>query len=530
MNGALRKNQSHLHGGRTFPWALVVIFCFGVGLRLLKFVLAGPVSFDEAWSHWTGAKSIPELLKIVFIDKHPPLYYFFMHFWNYFFYSEIWIRLPSLMLSIVNLFLFYLIAKQIFKPKNTFLLIALFLFALAPFQVDYSAIARMYIPATTLLLISTYSFFRLVESPDRKWLLINMGSNVLALLTHYVCGFAIPVQFAFLSIGFIGKRIEKRTLFSWLKYHLPILVVIIILVPIVISQIRTGGVSPRWLAEMHGVPSLRKLAETGAMMDLTHGLTSSWHLPVMVFFMALIVLGLFMRTNPQRNGGSFRLGFHPDFRIWYLAGLYTVPIGIFWTISQVAPLFHERYFIPFYFAWFIIVTVGIQRIPFKYFRVVIVIATSVIVMLSTYKYIFRPYQESDWRAKTHIISENWKDGDVLLVMPPADYIRFSFYLRAAKDIPFDQDLYRQFLTSRKDTITAEVLSRVFLTEDFPYGRIWYHEESGTGLSADFYLHKEHTMLNFFDKHFQDVPEMEFSDKRGILKLYIVKQSPDNSVK
>src|SRR3989338_7261294 len=96
-------------------------------------------------------------------DFHPPLYYLFMKIWtNIFGYSEISLRMPSVLFSLLTGYMIYLIGKKIdsgrarmTKNSNVGLWSgALFLFN--PLIIYYSQEARMYMMATFLLTASLY--------------------------------------------------------------------------------------------------------------------------------------------------------------------------------------------------------------------------------------------------------------------------------------------------------------------------------------------------------------------------------------
>src|SRR3989338_11157664 len=84
-------------------------------------------------------------------DFHPPLYYLFMKLWtNFFGYSEIALRVPSVLFSLLTGYVIYLIGG-IWSA-------AFFLFN--PLIVYYSQEARMYMMATFLLTAGLFYFIK----------------------------------------------------------------------------------------------------------------------------------------------------------------------------------------------------------------------------------------------------------------------------------------------------------------------------------------------------------------------------------
>ena len=96
-------------------------------------------------------------------DFHPPLYYLFLKFWtNFFGYSEIALRMPSVLFSLGAGWFVYLIGKKI-KNKTVGLWAAAF-FLFNPLVVYYSQEARMYMMATFLLTGMLHFFIKLLDT------------------------------------------------------------------------------------------------------------------------------------------------------------------------------------------------------------------------------------------------------------------------------------------------------------------------------------------------------------------------------
>jgi len=93
-------------------------------------------------------------------DFHPPLYYLFMKLWtNVFGYTEISLRMPSIIASLLTGWLVYLLGKKIKDEKTGRYAMLFFLFN--PLIVYYSQEARMYMMTTFFL---TVALFFLVDS------------------------------------------------------------------------------------------------------------------------------------------------------------------------------------------------------------------------------------------------------------------------------------------------------------------------------------------------------------------------------
>src|SRR3990172_9702928 len=115
-------------------------------------------------------------------DFHPPLYYLFMKLWTGVFgYSEVALRMPSIIFSLLTGWVIYLIGG----------LWASALFLFNPLVVYYSQEARMYM-MVTFFLTGAFYFFN-----NKKWLLFSLLS-ILSFYTFYGSIFFIAAFFLYL--------------------------------------------------------------------------------------------------------------------------------------------------------------------------------------------------------------------------------------------------------------------------------------------------------------------------------------------
>jgi uncharacterized membrane protein len=156
-------------------------------------------------------------------DFHPPLYYLLMKFWTSIFgYSEIALRLPSVIFSLATGWVIYLICRRQKKFIDPLLATGLFLFN--PLVVYYSQEARMYMFAVFLLTMSLFYFLKILQVITRSEIPLRGKSQKLkvksfiffntfiglSLLTFYGSIFLIA---AFLLI-FLFKKQYKYFLLS----------------------------------------------------------------------------------------------------------------------------------------------------------------------------------------------------------------------------------------------------------------------------------------------------------------------------
>jgi len=128
-------------------------------------------------------------------DFHPPLYYLFMKVWtNVFGYSEIALRMPSVLFSLLTGYVVYLIGG----------VWAAMFFLFNPLIVYYSQEARMYMMTTFLLTVSLYYLTKMLQNQKSKIksqkldVLFFSISISLAFLTFYGSVFLIVAMLLYL--------------------------------------------------------------------------------------------------------------------------------------------------------------------------------------------------------------------------------------------------------------------------------------------------------------------------------------------
>jgi uncharacterized membrane protein len=121
---------------------LFVIFLVALLLRLSNL---GQKSLwlDEGFSAYQAVSPATAVLTNV-DNSHPPLYYVLLHYWvGRFGPGEVSIRLPSVLISLANLVLLYLLARFLLNEEVA--LAATALLALSPLDIWYAQEARMYL-------------------------------------------------------------------------------------------------------------------------------------------------------------------------------------------------------------------------------------------------------------------------------------------------------------------------------------------------------------------------------------------------
>ena len=171
-------------------WTLTAFVVLGLLLRWP--LLDRSVWFDEVCMSDQRIGTLPQLLAVLFVDIHPPLYVTFMHFWNGVFGDgEVSMRIPPLLCGLASIPLVYWAGYRL-VGRNASLWASLLL-ALSPVHLWYSVEARLYAPMVACTLFAVGAFDRLTDretaAPRWLWWLHVLNVAVMLALHYYLAIF-----------------------------------------------------------------------------------------------------------------------------------------------------------------------------------------------------------------------------------------------------------------------------------------------------------------------------------------------------
>ncbi len=116
----------------------------GIILRIAYWLKNRPLEFDEAVVWKVANLHVKDILSGNFFEFrfHPPLFYLFIHYWKYISESEIWLRLPSFIASILSIYLLFIFLKILFNKKVATL--GVFLYSTSAFLNQWATQLRIY--------------------------------------------------------------------------------------------------------------------------------------------------------------------------------------------------------------------------------------------------------------------------------------------------------------------------------------------------------------------------------------------------
>jgi hypothetical protein len=146
---------------------------------------------DESWSMWAILAPLPETLKRVAQDVHPPLYFVALNAWvRLAGKSTFAVRMLSIIFGAPGLAVTYVIGKQLFDKWTA--IAATLLLGTTSFFVYYARETRMYTLLMSLAAFSTWAYLRWLRRPTTIRLIAYSATIAALPYTHY-CGSLITL-------------------------------------------------------------------------------------------------------------------------------------------------------------------------------------------------------------------------------------------------------------------------------------------------------------------------------------------------
>lgn len=263
---------------QPYWWGMVLVLLLASATRLHQLDTRS-LWEDEGWTLVLAqGPTIPDIVQRMAFDQHPPLYFVFIHLWrgatgN----TEFALRMLSVLTGIIAVAGIYQLGRHLFNPLSG-LMAALFL-ALSDHHIDLSQDVRHYAQLTTLIILSTWYYFRLIQTnqPSRATRIGYVLISVALLYSHYLGGFVLICHAVHLLVSV--RPLKKLW---WVGFHFgAVCLAFLPWLPIVIHQNQV-----RWKTPLYYLNALPNNHQTyvmvrDALVGKQFGLT-----------LALLLLGL----------------------------------------------------------------------------------------------------------------------------------------------------------------------------------------------------------------------------------------------
>lgn len=391
----------------------MILFILVIGLILRLISLNQSLWLDEAINILAAQKySLWGMVTQYAVgDFHPPGWFIILWIWGKLFgYSEIVLRLPSVLFGVLTIYITYLIWKKLFS-KNLGLIAALFL-SVNPLHIYYSQETRMYALAAVAVAINMLLLIKMVKG-EKVNLVFLIISNFAVLMSDYVAYFILPTQFIFLLL-IKRKEILKR----WISAFAITLIMGVWWLPIFLAQLDTGAIAssnlPAWKFVVGGF-DLKALPLTFVKFIIGRiSLANKIIYALVLFPVGSLFAYLLWRSIKYMSNFSRSL-----ILTWVI-----IPPLIATIISLVVPVysyFRVLFIIP---GFVILIAMGILSFKNK-IRYGLFATTVFIQLFCALVYLLNPtYQREDWKGLVNFFKS--RQPQVILfessgTLPPFDY-------------------------------------------------------------------------------------------------------------
>jgi hypothetical protein len=350
---------------------LSILLVIGLLLRVVN-AFATQLWRDEVYIFFTSQNSVINLLLQRHWDTaHPSLYFIFLHFWQKINITPIFLRLPSLIISIFILYSIPVIAKKL-NPKNAiFPYLALFFYSFSHAQISLNMVARPYPFVILFMLISIVVFLeflkRKADKIGKKEIILFVLANFFIFFSDYSgiwLLFSYSIFFIFYFLMFHDESSRKKTIFKGLLLSL---LFCSILLPILIINLSTSlGLETQLIAQFNTGSLLTPIFEH---ITFFSGATSV-NLSIVIFLISLLGGAKLLIDN--KKSGLFLLSILIcPIILSYIFSLLVKPIfmGRNLLLVNIAVIFGLSYFLSLlskskYLIWILIFTLIIYSINF----------------------------------------------------------------------------------------------------------------------------------------------------------------------
>jgi len=311
---------------------------------LLHLTLNGPrlasQSFwlDETFTVFYAQQPISRIVARATYDQNPPLYVILVRFWiRSFGDSEAAVRSFSLLSSALAIAATFAFARRFLDERTSFA--SAILLTVSSVHAYYAREARSYALVELLSVVSFYACCALVERPTRCKLAVLAAVNALLLYTHFAAVFVLLVQVLWVVASRRGAPKRK------LAVGLAVAGGLILFLPwlrFVYANLPVPG--RYWLAR----PDLDSL------FSLLCAFAGS---RALLLADAVIILGVIVASRSRNELPVTR-----DEKLLLLALWAFVPIAGDYALSQLVPMFRERYVLYASIGLILLTTYSLSRI------------------------------------------------------------------------------------------------------------------------------------------------------------------------
>lgn len=357
------------------------------------------------------------LSNFIKIDNHPPFYYLLLRFVSLIFgYSELALRLPSIVFGVLTILVIYKIDNALNQKSVRVGYLLALLLATSQIHIYYSQEVRMYSLAIFLVSLSAYLFINNLKKNSKfVWILFGLV-NTLILLTDY-----LPIlMFAAFFVWAIVNERDKKWWLNFILSYVPVGLIFVLWLPTFLIQSANGkwllATVPDW-SQTSGAANFRQVALVWMKYvfgRITFENKNLYYL--MVAFVSFPYIYLFSKVCSKKTINNFYL-------YWFF-----VPVIGALAISTIIPAFNYFRIIFVLPAFYGLLMLGYRKIKKSTIAWVLYLVLILInlVSLSIY-YTNAKNQREDWKGAIAIVNQNIEANEVVLFSYPEPFAPYRWY-------------------------------------------------------------------------------------------------------
>lgn len=397
---------------------LAILFILAFLIRLIA--INQSLWLDEATSVMAAKHlSYGEILfKFSPFDFHPPGYYFFLKFWTSIFgFSEIAIRMPSVISSILTGYVVYLIGKKISSLEIGWWAAVFYLFN--PLVVYYSQEARMYSLVTLFLTILIYILLltgKLFYSQNQKSKIKSQKYNSKA-KSYLIVGILVFLSvFTFYgSVLFITSLIIyfiiKRNYQTAFYFIISLFLILLLLSPLLFQQLDNAksmlSVVANWKSVLGGADIKNLIL---IPLKFTSGRISFF--PKIIYYVLsglwALIISYFVFKGTMKN----------RFMGWLLVG--SIILGLM--ISFITPMLQYFRFVYLLPVMAILISEGVKGLEVKGLASIVrIFVLSGFIVWSLAYLLIPQFHREDWKS---LATDLPKQSKIYMIISSSDALSY----------------------------------------------------------------------------------------------------------
>ncbi|MFL6623375.1 MAG: glycosyltransferase family 39 protein [Sulfurifustis sp.] len=379
-------------------------------LRLL-FLAEHSYWVDELFSIEFARQSIPEIIRVAATqDAHPPLYYVLLSLWmSWFGESEMATRSLSVVLGVLFVGVVFGLGTVLYGRRVGIL--AGVLSAGASFAIYYAQEARMYTLLAFLAVLSTFFLWKACGRATIGRLSAYVLTATLLVYTHNYGLFMVAAHAAYVGSLLIADEAWRReNLKKWFVVGAVVAALYLPWMVVLTGQIKALKTEGFWIT----TPTLYTIA--GSFSEYVGGDAILRVAAALLLALAFVPMLRKLASALRQRNLATALQSHESTATYLLGLCLLVPIAAGFVISHVSmPIYHTRYTMVGYFAFWLLIARGISLIPRTWAQsaVLVLLVVFGVKVLTKEGYVHR--NRAGFREASGYLSAHTRPGDLILL-------------------------------------------------------------------------------------------------------------------